>query len=140
MKTALIRAAMIGVVHVTVPAVAAPVATAHLPERGEGLDGGRGATLTRAGAAPFLAAPEARQSLLTPVGEGGEGGRGRRRHGWHRHGSYPYWAPPPRYYRPAPPPYYGWAPAPPVYVPAPPPVYVPAPRPPSVGIWVSPGL
>ncbi len=137
MRPGLITAAMLGVMHVAVPASAAPMA------EGEGADGGRGVTLARAGAADFLTPPETRQSALVPVAEGGEGGRGRgwrrREYGWDRPYRYrgdspPYgWAPPRGYhYAPPPPPprYYGWRPEPPRF---------PA-RPPSAGIWIDPGF
>lgn len=134
MRSTLITAAMLGVVQVAVPVSAAPLPPR--PVEGEGADGGRGATMARRGAADFLAPPDARQSALVPVAEGGEGGRGRgwrrREYRWDRPYRYreppPYvWVPPPRYY--APPPAYGWAPPPP-----------PLPRPPSAGIWIDPGF
>jgi hypothetical protein len=142
MRPALITAAMLGVMHVAVPAAAAPAAVP--VASGEGADGGRGATLARAGAADFLTPPGTRQSALVPVAEGGEGGRGRgwrrREYRWdgpyrYREGPPPYgWGPPPRgyTYAPAPPPprYYGWQPEPPRF---------PA-RPPSAGIWIDPGF
>lgn len=130
MRPVAITAVVLGVVHVALvpPAAAAPAAApgAALALPGEGVDGGAGATLARAGASPFLEVPDARSSALLPVGEGGEGGRGR----WRRHG-YPYgyyygWRPPPVYYAPPPPRYYR---PPPVYVAPPPPMYY-APPPP----------
>lgn len=130
MRPVAISAVLLGVAHVTVGAAAMPL-TAKVQD---GVDGGAGATLARAGASTFLDLPEARQSALLPVGEGGEGGRGRWRrgygygygYGWGPPPVYYYAPPPPRYYRP-PPVYY--APPPPVYYAPPPPVYYYAPRP-----------
>ncbi len=149
MRCALISAAMLGVMHVTVPVAAAPGAR----PPAEGADGGQGTALVRGGASTFLAAPEARQSPLVAVGEGGEGGRGREwrrryrdaeryRYGdRYRYGEpYRYRAEPPPhgwgpprggYYVPAPPPYgYGWQPEPRPF----------PPRPPSAGVWIDPGF
>ncbi|MBR0671365.1 hypothetical protein GXW76_09295 [Roseomonas soli] len=109
------------------PAMPGPLAAA----LGEGGDGGRGATLARAGASAFLAVPDAAQPELVPVGEGG---RGRWRRNGYGYGYYG-WGPPPVYYAPppprvyyAPPPRAYYAPPPPVYYAPPPPVYyAPAP-------------
>jgi hypothetical protein len=139
MRSALVSAAMVGVLHMAVPAVeAAPLG--RVVAGGEGADGGRGATVVRGGSAGFLAGPDVRQSPLVAVGEGGEGGKGRRwrrdrRYGYvepwrYRAEPYPYhWGPPPRAYLP--PPRRAWQPEPSPYV------YEP--RPPSVGVWIDPG-
>lgn len=147
MRQALITAAMLGVVHLTVPAAAAP---AVVPvSDGDGADGGRGVQLARAGGASFLPPADARQSPLVAVGEGGEGGRGRGRrrgrdhyrdgygYGYREHYRYRY--APPGYYAPPPPPprvYYYAPPPPPAYG-----YYAPAPRyaPPPRSGWVDPG-
>ena len=145
MRPGLISVAMLGVMQVAVPAAVAAPAGRPVAD-GEGADGGRGSALARAGASSFLTAPEARQSPLVAVGEGGEGGMGKRKgKGWRRHGegygyrepyryrAEPYgWAPPPRGYYAPPPPRYGWYPEPP------PRAYPP--RPPSAGVWVDPGF
>lgn len=90
----LVSAVMLGVMQVAVstgPAAPAPGA--------EGVDGGRGTVLARAGATPLLDVPAVRQSQLAWHGEGGEGGEGRR--GRWRRGPYwhpPYYVHPPYYY------------------------------------------
>jgi hypothetical protein len=154
MRSVLVSAAVLGVVHLAfVPATPARPASGSpaddVAPAGEGADGGRGAVLMRAGAAPLLAPAEARQSPLVAVGEGGEGGRGKkgRGRGWDRRHAYPEpyrfraeryppfgWVPAERYqfapspYRYAPPPRYGWEALPPRYAPAPAP-----------GGWIDPG-
>lgn len=141
MRPMTISAVLLGVAHVTLAvAVAAPVPplAGSVSGASDGADGGAGVTLARAGASPFLAVPETRQSALLPVGEGGEGGRGRwRRGGYGPGGYYGYgWGPPPRYYYAPPPPPRAWRP-PPVYYAPPPVYYVP---PPPVYYAPSPGV
>jgi hypothetical protein len=131
MRSTAISAILLGVVHVAIGgggAAAMPQGAA--PAVADALGGAGGATLARAGATPFLDVPATTQSALLPVGEGGEGGRGR----WRGRGYQGYgWGPPPGYYyrpprvvrRPppvyyAPPPAYYYAPPPPRY-------YVPTP-------------
>lgn len=137
MRQAAISAVLLGVAHVSLaPPAAAAMPAAPVPvQAGEGADGGFGATLARAGASPFLEVPEARSAALLPVGEGGEGGRGRwRGRGYYGYYAYPGWGPPPGYYyappspRYRPPPRVYYAPPPPMYYAPPPPVfYAPAP-------------
>ena len=132
MRPVAISAILLGVAQVTLGG-AAEAAPPSVADAG-GL-GGTGVTLVRAGANPLLDLPEARQSALLPVGEGGEGGRGRWRRGGYAPGYYYGWGPPPAYYYAPPPPppprYYRPPPvyyAPPAYYAPPPPVYVaPAP-------------
>ena len=123
MRSVAISAVLLGVAHVTFGGAPARAA---MPVLALAVDAGHGVTLARAGASTFLEVPEVGQSALLPVGEGGEGGRGRWRrggyppghgYGWGPPRGYYYAPPPPRYYRP-PPVYY--APPPPVYY-APPP-------------------
>jgi hypothetical protein len=57
---------------------------------GEGGDGLQSVRLAGAAASTFLFVPDARQSLLVPVAEGGEGGEGRRGRRWRRHHGEPY--------------------------------------------------
>lgn len=148
MRSALISAAVLGVVHVSLPAGAAPAGRPIAA--GEGADGGRGATLARAGSAGFLADPDTRGAPLMAVGEGGEGGRGRRarrRDGYGYREPYRYRAAPYSYARPprpysyaAPPAAYSYAPPPPPYgyppLPAP---HTAPPRSSGGSIWVDPG-
>lgn len=129
MRPVAISAVLLGVAHVSFAAAAMPAAPA------TAIDGGQGATLVRAGASTFLDLPDTRQSALLPVGEGGEGGRGRWRrghpaygYGWGPPRAYYYAPPPPRYYRPPPPPVY-YAPPPRAYYYAPPPPVYYAPSP-----------
>jgi hypothetical protein len=82
MRTVFIHAAMLS----TLTASAAYAATSSgnpippaqpLVSDGEGASGGRGVRLAAAGTGTLLFVPEAKQSLLVTVGEGGEGRRGR---------------------------------------------------------------
>ena len=131
MRPVTISAVLLGVAHVALPAAAAPPAAAPMVAA----DGGQGVTLARAGASPFLEVPDLSSGALLPVGEGGEGGRGRWRRGYYGYGyATPYWGPPRGYYYAPPPPRYRppprvyYAPPPPVYYAPPPPVfYAPAP-------------
>lgn len=132
MRPVTISAVLLGVAHVALPAAAAPPAVA-TPVASA--DGGQGVTLARAGASPFLDVPDLSSGALLPVGEGGEGGRGRWRRYGYGPGVYvsPYWGPPPGYYYAPPPPRFRpppvfYAPPPPVYyVPPPPFFYAPSP-------------
>lgn len=118
MKTALIGAAMLTVLTASVsyagiqPGGASRDAAAGVA--GEGAAGGRGVRLASAAAGTFLFVPDAVQSPLVAVGEGGEGRKGRRFRAYRYSGPYygrsyrryrapyyarPYYAPPPYSYR-----------------------------------------
>ncbi len=133
MQQVTISAILLAVAHVTLGGAVQAGTVGPVADAG-GL-GGTGVTLARGGANPFLDLPATGQSALLPVGEGGEGGRGRWRRGGYAPGYYYGWGPPPAYYYAPPPPprprYYAPPPvyyAPPAYYAPPPPVYVaPAP-------------
>lgn len=89
MKSALISVTLLSVL--TASANAATDARAFDDARppqastGEGGDGLESVKLASAAASKFLFVPDARQSLLVPVAEGGEGGEGRRGRRLRRH-------------------------------------------------------
>jgi hypothetical protein len=86
MKSTLISVTLLSIFTASANAVtdARPFDDARPPEvtMGEGGDGLGSVKLASVAASTFLFVPDASQSLLVPVAEGGEGGRGRR---WRRH-------------------------------------------------------
>ena len=91
MKGFLVHAAMIGALTAPAPHASAsvgdtgPARPGAVVAEGEGAAGGRGVRLASAAAATFLFVPGAQQtSHIVPVGEGGEGKKGRR---WRHRGS-----------------------------------------------------
>ena len=113
MRTVLIQAAMLGAITTSAPAATPPAdgstnLAGQTVSDGEGAAGSRGVRLAGAAAATFLFVPEATQSLLVTVGEGGEGKRGRRFRGYRPQHFAPYRRPHwygPRPYGPRP--YFG---------------------------------
>ncbi|MFB9267343.1 hypothetical protein ACFFWD_30050 [Bradyrhizobium erythrophlei] len=108
MKTVLLSVALLGAVTASATAATGgamrPGAQPDALATGEGGNGAGSVKLASLVTSTFLFVPDAVQSPLVAVGEGGEGGYGRRRY---RHDNYPdYYEP--RYYRPYPgyPPYY----------------------------------